>query len=114
MADSGMLIGWDRSVPGRESIALELFEGMVHYLRRLHVEGQITHFEPVMLGAHGGHLNGFFLIRGDQARLDDLRNSDDFRGMVVKANMALSGFTILRAHFGGEVAELMGVYGSLA
>ena len=114
MADSGMLIGWDRSVPGRESIALELFEGMVHYLRKLHVQGDIDSFEPVMLGAHGGTLNGFVLIRGEQDRLDALRNSDEFRAMVVKANMALQGFTVLRAHFGNEVAQLMGVYGSLA
>ena len=114
MADSGILIGWNRSVPGRESVAVTLFEGMISYLRRLHVEGQIASFEPVMLGAHGGILNGFVLIRGNQSKLDVVRNSDEFREMVVQANMALLDVTVLRAHFGEEVTQLMGVYGSLA
>ena len=54
MADSGLLIGWNRVAPGRDHTAVELWTEMQHYLRRLHAEGLIVGFEPVILGAYGG------------------------------------------------------------
>lgn len=113
MADSGMLIGWDRVVPGDDVHAVELWSEMTVYLKGLHGSGRIEHYDPVMLGAYGGDLNGFVLLRGEQAELDKIRNSDDFLQLVVKANKHLLGFRVLRAHFGAEVAKLMRIYPSV-
>lgn len=113
MADSGLLIGWKNVVPGREVQAVELWSTMLVYLRTLHAEGHVERFEPVMLGAHGGNLNGFVLVRGEQSHLDRVRNSDEFLELVVTANKTLDGFTVVRAHFGDEVAKLMRLYATV-
>ena len=113
MADAGMLVGWDRVVPGEDVGAVELWSEMLVFLKRLHAQGVIVQYEPVMLGAYGGDLNGFILIRGQQEDLDRVRNSDDFLALVVKANKKLLGFRVLRAHFGAEVQKLMRIYATL-
>lgn len=110
MADSGLLIGWNRVVPGRDTHAVELWSEMLTYFRRLHAEGLITKWEPVMLGAHGGSLNGFVLVRGDVEKLTRIRNSEEFLLMNVKANKTLEGFTVVRAHYGDEVAKILRIY----
>jgi hypothetical protein len=110
MVDSGLLIGWNRVATGHEHEAVELWNEMLTYLRKLHAAGQIERFEPVLLGAHGGQLNGFMLVRGTQANLDKIRNSDDFLLLNIKANKRLDGFTVVRAHFGEEAARILRLY----
>lgn len=110
MADSGLLIGWNRVVPGRDTQAVELWGEMLQYLVTLHAEGMITSYEPVFLGAHGGALNQFVLLRGTQEKLDRVRNSEQFLAFNVKANKSLEGFLVVRAHFGAEVAQILRLY----
>jgi hypothetical protein len=105
--DSGLLIGWDRVSSGYEKEAPELWMSMLIYLRSLHATGQIEKFEPVLLGAHGGHLNGFVLVRGSQENLDRIRNSDEFLELNIKANKRLDGFMVVRAHFGDSAARML-------
>ncbi len=107
------MIGWDRVAPGQDTVAVELWGGMLVYFKRLHAEGLIEKFEPVMLGAYGGTLNGFILVRAQQENLDKIRNSEEFLSMVVKANKALTGFRVLRAHYGQEVMKIMRIYSTL-
>jgi len=113
MADSGMLIGWDRVAPGDNIAAVQLWGEMLIYFKRMHAEGLVEKFEPVMLGAYGGDLNGFILVRGEQTNLDKVRNSDGFLAMVVKANKTLTGFRVLRAHYGEEVQKILRIYSTL-
>lgn len=113
MGDSGILIGWDRVVPGEDVGAVELWRELTLYLARVRAEGLIESHEAVMLGAHGGDLNGFILIRGSQDGLHKVRNSDEFLQLVVKANKKLLGLRVLRAHFGAEVQKLMRIYATL-
>ncbi len=110
MSDSGLLIGWNRVAGGGESAAVELWGEMLTYLRTMHAAGQIEKFEPVLLGAHGGSLNGFVLVRGRQEALDRLRNSEEFLLLNVKANKRLDGFLVVRAHFGDEVAKILRLF----
>ena len=110
MADSGLLVGWNRVAPGKDAVAVELWAEMLGYFRRLHAEGHIAHFEPVLLGAYGGPLNGFVLVRGAQDKLDDVRNSDEFLLFNVRANKVLDGFLVVRAHFGDEAAKILRLY----
>jgi len=111
MADAGLIIGWNRVVPGHNDSAVGLWNEMLTYLRRLHAEGRITSFEPVILGAHGGQLNGFVLLRGPQDHLDHMRNSDEFLVLNVRAQRALEGFMVIRAHFGEEAQKILRIYG---
>ncbi|MFZ5481576.1 MAG: hypothetical protein ACOZNI_32740 [Myxococcota bacterium] len=110
MDDSGLLIGWNRVATGHEHEATELWSEMLTYLRALHAAGKIDRFEPVLLGAHGGNLNGFMLLRGSQEKLDRIRNSEEFLLLVIKANKRLEGFTVVRAHFGEEAARILRLY----
>ncbi|MEQ1569715.1 MAG: hypothetical protein ABMA64_29035 [Myxococcota bacterium] len=110
MADAGLLIGWNRVVPGKDALAVELWAEMLTYLRRLHAGGQIAQFEPVLLGAYGGPLNGFVLVHGAQDLLDKVRNSEEFLLFNVRANKVLEGFVVVRAHFGEEAAKIMRLY----
>ena len=110
MADAGMMLTWDRVVPGRDIQAVELWEEMGLYLKRLHAEGRVNAHEFVMLGAHGGNLNGFLLIRGDGDSLARVRASTEFQHMIVRANKSLLSFAVLRAHFGEDVERLMRLY----
>lgn len=112
MADAGMLIGWNRALPGEDAAAVQLWGEMMQYLLRLKAEGHISSFEPVLLGAYGGDLNGFVLLRGSQERLDRVRNSDDFLMLNLRANKALDGFLVVRAHFGAEAAKILDLYAS--
>ncbi|HHO53782.1 MAG TPA: hypothetical protein ENK18_23645 [Deltaproteobacteria bacterium] len=112
MADSGLLIGWDKVAAGRESHAVELWGEMLVYLRRLHAEGILDRFEPVLLGAHGGHLNGFVLVWGSLEHLEQLRNSEEFLLFNVRAQKTLDGFAVIRAHFGDEAAKILRLYGT--
>ncbi len=112
-ADAGLLLGWNRVVPGNDQLAVELWQEMLGYLRRLHAEGQVEKFEIVLLGAHGGPLNGFVLIRADQTHLDRIRNSQEFLVFNVRANKVLEGFLVVRAHFGDEVAQIMRLYATV-
>ena len=111
-SDSGLLIGWDRVSTGFEKEAPELWATMLIYLRSLHATGQIEKFEPVLLGAHGGHLNGFVLVRGTQENLDRIRNSEEFGELNIKANKRLDGFMVVRAHFGEEAGKILQRYSS--
>jgi hypothetical protein len=105
-----MLVGWNRVAPGQDRAAVELWTEMIGWLRALHAAGRIDHFEPVLLVAHGGSLNGFALVRGSQDQIDRVRNSDEFLRLNVRANKHLDGFTVLRAHFGEEVAHILRLY----
>jgi hypothetical protein len=105
-----MMLAWDRVVPGRDVQAVELWEEMGLYLTRLDAEGRVSSHEFVMLGAHGGHLNGFLLIRGSKDALANVRDTAEFQHMIVRANKSLLGFAVLRAHFGDDVERLMRLY----
>ena len=113
MADAGLLLGWNRVVPGNDQLAVDLWQEMLGVLRRLHAEGQVEKFEIALLGAHGGSLNGFVLVRGDQDHLDRMRNSPEFLVFNVRANKVLEGFMVVRAHFGEEVGQILRLYATV-
>lgn len=105
-----IFFGWNRSIPGRERMSAEHFQGFNEYLGALQRKGQIQAFEPVFLEVHGGSLNGFFLIRGDQAQLDVLSASSEWHQHMVRAALHLQEAGAVRGVCGDKLMERMAMW----
>lgn len=110
MASQLIFFGWNRSIPGRERISAEHFQVFNEYLAAQQRGSRIEAFEPVFLDAHGGSLNGFFLIRGDQAQLDALCASSEWRQHMVRAAIHLQEAGAVRGVCGDLIQERMGMW----
>ena len=95
MADRVIFMGWNRPVVGREQQANQLFQKSMEYWAKMQTDGRIESFEPVLLSAHGGDLNGFILFRGDAKKLAEIREDDDFLNLVTEAGYCLQGFGVI-------------------
>ena len=111
MADSVLFLGWNRSIAGREQQAMQLFQKVIEFYGQLQAEGRIESFEPVILAAHGGDLNGFFLLRGDAEKLDEVRRDDTFINYSTEANYCLEGFGVVPGYIGEGIT---GVFSRLS
>jgi hypothetical protein len=105
-----LFLGWKRPVAGREKAAMELFGEGMGLWADLQKAGQIASFEPVLLAAHGGDLNGFILLRGDQAKLDAVRTSDRFMDLTTRAVILLEGFGVVPGWEGEGLMKQMQRY----
>ena len=69
-------------------------------------------FEIVFLNAHGGDFNGFFLIKGDSAKLDALISTTEWVTHMTRATLHLDGAGAIRGVTGNEVMERMALWTS--
>jgi hypothetical protein len=113
MASNILLFGWNRSIPGREKVSAQHFDEYVKYLGALQQKGAIQGFEIVFLDSHGGDLNGFFLIKGDTAKLDALISTADWISHITRASLHLDGSGVVRGVTGNEVMERMKLWTSV-
>ena len=109
MAVSGLFIGWGDIRTGRNAAANKVFAEALGYWPTLQAAGEIESFETVILGAHGGDLSGFFLLRGDPERLGRLSMSPDFRRLMYRANVVVEGLGVVPANLGDEAVRQVGV-----
>ena len=105
MADRVLFIGWNRAVVGREQQAMQLFQKVVEFYGKLQADGRIESFEPVILAAHGGDLNGFIIIRGNAEKLAGVQGDDTFIDLVVEAEYCLDGFGVVPGYIGDSIME---------
>ena len=110
MGPNCILFGWSRPLPGREQMSQEHFGEFTQYLTGLQKEGRIESFDTGFLTPHGGDLNGFFLVRGDSAKLDEIESSVEWVTHTTRANMHLQGFGTVRGHTGDMVMEMFGIW----
>ena len=110
MADSGLFIGFGAPVRGRERQAIKVFNEAFEYYSRLQQEGEIESFEPVLLQPHGGELGGFFLVRGDQDKLERVRSSDEFERRTARAQLIVENLGIVGAALGGRLLSQMSMF----
>jgi hypothetical protein len=75
MMDPGTSVKGKRPAAGREQASASLFPEFLGYLEELKKKGDIDSHEVVVLSLHGGDLEGFFLIRGDNDQLDALQQA---------------------------------------
>jgi hypothetical protein len=97
MANDALFIGWGAVVRGREQKAMQVFGETVEFWGRAQQDGRIESFEPILLEPHGGDLAGFMLIRGQRARLDEIRGSDEFQRIVARAATIVDGVGVVGA-----------------
>lgn len=110
MAGDALFLGWGPVVRGREAKALEVFQETIAYYGRLQQEGKIESFEPMLLAVHGGDLGGFIVLRGDRAALDQVRGSEEFRTLVVRASSVVDDVGVIDAYGGEALARQMEIF----
>ncbi|MCL2769219.1 MAG: hypothetical protein FWD42_03820 [Solirubrobacterales bacterium] len=110
MAGEVLFVGWGPVVRGREERALQVFQETMEYYGRLQQEGQIDSFEPVVIGPHGGDLAGFVMIRGERAKLAQLRFSEEFERMTVRAAGIVDNLGVGPAYTGEALTRQMGLF----
>ncbi len=111
MADYALFIGWGRVLPGREEMALKLFGEATEYYGKLQQRGILESFEPVVLEPHGGDLDGFFILKGDAQKLNQLRSDDDeFMSLTARAQTMLEDVGVVGAAVGNGVMRQIGIF----
>lgn len=96
MATAVLMIGWDRPLPSTDVKKAYgfLFSEGIPTLRKL--EGKaFERMETIGLTAHGGDVNGFVLLFGERAKLDELRRTDEFEGLVMKLDELFAGLAVV-------------------
>lgn len=110
MADFGLFIGFSFPVRGREEGATKVFGEFVQYFTAQAHQGNIESFEPVFVQPHGGDLGGFFLVRGDRAKLDQMVASEEFGRLTIRAQTAVDGFGVVNCTMGQELQRQIGSF----
>ena len=118
MAGEGLFIGWGQVVRGREQKALDVFNESVAYWNSLKEDGSVESLDIQFLTPHGGDLAGFALLKGDAAKLDEVRRSDEFLRQITRANMIVDGIGVVGSlggeALGAQVARLQEQIGELS
>jgi hypothetical protein len=107
MSNTGLFVGWTRAFSGKEKVAVGKFGEFTQYVAKLHAEGHIDSFEPVLLRPHGGDLNGFFLLRADAGRIAALRATDQWKDWEVTGGMLLDGFGVIECSLAENVGDMV-------
>ena len=110
MSANIIFFAWNRSIPGREQISAGHFQEFVGYLGELQGKGGIQSFETVFLNAHGGDLNGFFLIHGNNDQLNQLQASEAWTTHMTRAALHLEGSGAVTGVSGDLVMERMALW----
>jgi hypothetical protein len=114
MAANALFIGWGQVVRGREKRALGLFQETTAYYARLQQEGRIDSFDAMLLGPHGGDLAGFIVLRGDSAKLAEVRFSEDFERLAGRAAAVIDSLGIVLGYTGEALAQQMAMFSDVA
>jgi hypothetical protein len=114
MADRVLFMGWNRVVVGREKQAMQLFQKCLEYYTKQKKEGRIESFEPVLLSAHGGDLNGFWLLKGSAQKLEEIREESAFVDLIIEAGYCLEGFGVVSGYIGEGLTNLLSRWAKFA
>lgn len=113
-ADAVLLSGWNRPVPGREKMAVELLGESIAFWAAKQQQGKIASFAPYFLQAHGGDLNGFILVHGDPNQLAAIQQSDEFLDLTTRTIQNVEGFGIIGGWTGESLMKLTQLYSKYA
>lgn len=96
MATACLFMGWGRPVAGREKEAFGYLMGEVRgHIGKLLTDGWFESHDFVALTPHGGDLGGFILLKGERAKLDELRRTDEFERLSMNLNRCFVGYGVV-------------------
>jgi hypothetical protein len=101
-------------VRGREQKALQVFDEVLEFYGRLQRDGEITAFEPVALEPHGGDLAGFLIVRGERAKLERLRASEEFVRLNNRGSLVVEHLGVVTAFVGEGLQQLIADFSAQA
>ena len=107
MANAVIFVGWNRPSVGREQQAMQVFQKSLEFYGKLQSEGRIDSFEPVILSAHGGDLNGFVLLRGDTEKLAEIKRDDTYIDLIIEAEYCVDGFGHVDGYIGDTLNDVI-------
>ena len=110
MSDDALFLGWGEVVRGREEKAVSVFNESIEYYAKLQQDGKLECFEPWFLQPHGGDLNGFIILRGEPAQLDEILRSTEFEMLQARVGMIVDRLGIVPAVTGESLARGMGQF----
>ena len=113
MANAVIFLGWNRPTVGREQQAMVVFQKSIKFYGKLQNEGRIESFEPVILSAHGGDMNGFFLLRGDAEKLSEIKRDETFLNIVIEAEYCVDGFGHIDGYIGDGLNDVISRWAKL-
>jgi hypothetical protein len=114
VADSALFIGWGAAAAGRERKSVELFTESLRFLMHLVQDGRVASVEPFFLEPHGGDLEGFLLVRGEQEELNRIRQDEDFQRLAVRAQVVVHNFGVVGAITGERLNRHMAWFAEAA
>ena len=96
MATAVLYIGWNRPVAGKENEAWKYFmeEGQAT-LAKFQKQGFFERLERIALTPHSGTVNGFLLLFGERAKLDELRRTDEFERFSMQLMTLFDGYGVV-------------------
>lgn len=96
MANACLFLGWDRPRASRDQEAHgQLMRETLGQLDRLQKEGWFEGYDVIGLTPHCGTLNSFILLKGERAKLDELRRTDAFERFSMQLGMMLDGYGVV-------------------
>lgn len=110
MGTNAIFFAWNRSIPGREPLSRQHFEDFTKYLETLKGSDTIEGYDVMFLMPHGGDMNGFFLIKGEPGKLDDLMATEGWLVHMIRAGMHLENSGAIRGHTGDMVPVAMEIW----
>ncbi len=114
MAGEAFFIGWGAVVRGREKQALQVFQESMEYYGKLQQDGRIDSFDVLLLAPHGGDLNGFVVLHGDRKALAEIRFSEEFERLLVRAAAIIDSPGAIPAYSGEALAQQMAIVQDVA
>ena len=103
MADIAVFIVSDRVRQGRERRALRVFAASREYLEGLEKQKAIENFEVGIAGpAAPADIGAFWMVRGTEDQLRAVRESKEFRRLMIRATLVVENIRVVRVLIGGE------------
>ena len=103
MADIAVFIVADRVRQGRERRALRVFSAGREYFEGLEKQKAIESFEVGLAGpAAPSDISGFWMVRGTEDQLRAVRESKEFRRLMLRAALAVENIRVVRVLIAGE------------
>ena len=109
MASAVLFIGWDRPIAGKETESWKFLMGEgQETLAKFGKQGYFERIERIALTPHGGSTNGFVLLYGERAKLDELRRTDEFERFSIQLMNLFAGYGVVPGLNGEGLDKAMG------